>query len=729
MTTVLCMCVLVLLLPWKLNGTLILNPSVSTLHESTSEGHGPSTRHQESTVMPTRDHTQLISEFRSEDGVHSSKWPSTILKDHNITGESHTEHKITKTHITEENESPSHLSSLATLRQQTKRSSDYSNQHEGTSEGHGPSTRGHGSTVMSTRDHAQLTPELRSEDGASSSKWPSTILQDHHITVESHTEAQIIKEEKKSTSHLSPLGQQTKRRSDYSNQHEGHGPSTRGQEPTVISIRNHDVLSSKTHSQITQDQHITGMSHTENKTPEVQITMGESESPSHFSSSASSKGQTKRSLDYSQNSQTTSTPTEQTTLMSQENITTGDQHQTSHIFKSTDKIGVTDNQLQEISRSTVKTFNPETNHTNFQTTEVITNEPDKVSAVPQTNIMTTKWSTQNQGTEGTKASPGHLVPYTTNTSTNLTTTSNKTNPTAPAVSTSTMQVNITKIQSMTTAGSSTGLISTVNTKTVTTVTATTDMKTDKTSTRGMTTSMTTFMTFTTRLGKKQTTKKNKPETSNNSQQEKNKDHAGPIVAALIGSVLVLMLIAIVAILAKKRRMHKKKLDDSDWAGPSPFLEGDTQPSLHGNGEDGPLQRRDTKRISLHSFFPQRLSQRLSLLVEEEVQMNDIAASSTFGRNEQPQNGKPAVEQDQIQTQKTANQVPAPEASSDSTVPETVTRPAVPDNNIEPTSKPDDETIPSPSSQTNTTPPRPFEDVDLNPPKTNAVDTPPAPPLP
>uniref|UniRef100_A0A3B4BSH1 Uncharacterized protein n=1 Tax=Pygocentrus nattereri TaxID=42514 RepID=A0A3B4BSH1_PYGNA len=484
---------------------------------------------------------------------------------------------------------------------------------------------------MSTRDHAQITQELRSEDGAPSSKWPSTILQDHHITGESHTEhkiteTQIITEEKKSTSHLSSLGQLTKRSSDYTSLHEDHGPSTRGQEPTVISTRNHDedttglrpedsVLSSKMHSQITQDQQITGMSHTENKTTEVQITVGESESPSDFSSSASSKGHTKRSLDYSQNSQTTSTPTEQTTLMSQTNITTGDQHQTSHIFKSTNKTGVTDNQLQEISRSTVKIFNLETNHTNFQTSEVITYEPRKVSAVPQTN-MTTKWSKQTQGTEGTKASP----------------------------------------------------------------------------------------------------------------KKQNKNNAGPIVAALIGSVLVLMLIAIVVILAKRHRMHKKKLENPDWAGPSPFLEGDTQ---HGNGEDGPFQRRDTKRISLHSFFPQRLSQRLSLLVEEEVQMNEIAVSSTFGKNEQPQNGKPAEEQEQIQTQKTANQVPAPEASADSTVTEMVTGPAVPDNNanIKPTSKPDDETIPSPSSQTNTVPPRPYEDVDLNPPQTNAVDTPPAPPLP
>ncbi|KAL7831918.1 hypothetical protein AOLI_G00294660 [Acnodon oligacanthus] len=655
MKTVLCMCVLVLLLPWKLNGTLTLKTIVFTLHEVTSEGHGPSTRHQESTVMSTKDHAQLTPEFRSEDGVHSSERPSTILLDHHITGESHTEHKITEMHITEENESPSHLSSLATLRRQTKRSSDYSNQHEG----HGPSTRGQEPTVISTRNHDEDTTGLRSEDGA---------------------------------------------------------------------------LSSKMHSQITNHhQHITGMSHTENKTTEVQITIGESESPPHFSSSASSKGQMKRSLDYSQNSQTTSTPTKQTTLMSQKNITTGDQHQTSHIFKSTDKASVTDNQLQEISRSTVKILNPETNHTNFQTTEVITYEPGKVSAVPQTNITTTKWSTQAQGTEGTKASPGHLVPHTTNTNTNLMT-SNKTNPTAPAVSTSTMEANITNNQSMTTAGSSTGLISMVNTKIVTTVTATMDMKTDKTITRGTTTSTTAFTTFTTQLGKKQTTKKNKPETSNNSQQgkeKKKKDNAGSIIAALIGSTLVLMLIAIVAILVKKRQMHKKKLENPDWAGPSPFLEGDTQPGLHSNGEDGQFQQRDTKRISLHSFFPQRFSQRLSLLVEEEVQMNDIAASSTFGRNEQPQNGKPAAEQDQTQTQKTDNEVPVPEASSDSTMPEMVTGPAVSDNNanIEPTSKPDDETISSPSLQTNTAPPRQLEDVDLNPPQTNTVDTPPAPPLP
>uniref|UniRef100_A0A3B1KLK4 Uncharacterized protein n=1 Tax=Astyanax mexicanus TaxID=7994 RepID=A0A3B1KLK4_ASTMX len=232
-----------------------------------------------------------------------------------------------------------------------------------------------------------------------------------------------------------------------------------------------------------------------------------------------------------------------------------------------------------------------------------------------------------------------------------------------------------------------------------------------------------------------------PETQDQSNAKKN--NTGPIVASLIGSALVLMFIAIAVILFRKRRMQKRQLDNPDWAGPSPFLDSDIHPNSSKQGDEELFPtKRDTKRISLHSFLPQRLSQRLSLLVEEDVQMNDMVVNSTFGKNENSQNGKPTVqqgeEQEQDQDQDKSQEQKLTEANTPDVVslapgaPETVDKPAAPVDNgtIQPTSTPAEEitSLPSPSTETNAalpTPP-PFEDVDLSLPQTNPANTSPAP---
>ncbi|KAI4896613.1 hypothetical protein NFI96_008471 [Prochilodus magdalenae] len=564
MRTILFVCVMVLLLPRKLNSTITLSPSTFSKHEDTSG----------------------TPELKPKDDVFSSKWPS------HVTGASSAEHKNTEMRMPKD-ESASHSPPLAILAGQT--SFNYSSQHGLTTEGHGTSSRIPGSTATSAKKRDEDTTRLIPEN-----------------------------------------------------------------------------IASKMHSQVTKDQGATGLGHTENKTTEAQLTRGESESPSHLSSITSSKGQRKRSMDHSHNNQTTSTPTMQNTLRSQEHRnTTKDEHQTSNTFKSTDRVSVTVNQQPFSSRSTEKSFNPATNQAHLQTTEVNTFGPKTVPAVPQTNPQTTKQPTEARENEGTNATIPQTVRYTTNSNTNsVTVRKSQTNDTAPAINTSTTEVTITN-SSKTTSGSSTGLIPTNTTKTATS--ATTDKKTAKIATRGTTTSRTTLMaTFTTQPGKTQSTEKNiRPKDPDKEKEKKKNGNAGPYVAALIGTALLLMFLAINAIVIRNRRMQKKKMENSDWAGPSPFLESDTQTEMRSHGEDG-LFRRDTKRISLHSFLPQRLSQRLSLLVEEEVQMNDIAGGSTFGKNEQPQNGKPAGQQDPTEAHITDNEIPATEAPTEPAVPEMLT---------------------------------------------------------
>lgn len=99
-------------------------------------------------------------------------------------------------------------------------------------------------------------------------------------------------------------------------------------------------------------------------------------------------------------------------------------------------------------------------------------------------------------------------------------------------------------------------------------------------------------------------------------------HHGKVVAWIIGGALVLMMVGFLAIFIQKRKIQKQQISTTDWAGPSPFLEGEAN--------NGPAMLRSSNRISLSSFLPQRLSKRLSLLPETDEELEDITPGTTFG---------------------------------------------------------------------------------------------------
>uniref|UniRef100_A0AAY4C7K4 Uncharacterized protein n=1 Tax=Denticeps clupeoides TaxID=299321 RepID=A0AAY4C7K4_9TELE len=107
-----------------------------------------------------------------------------------------------------------------------------------------------------------------------------------------------------------------------------------------------------------------------------------------------------------------------------------------------------------------------------------------------------------------------------------------------------------------------------------------------------------------------------------------KNRHGTAAATLITIILTLMFVGIAVILVKKRQWQRRHMENPDWAGPSPFLEGSGQPD---QGEEG----HHNKRISISGFLSNQLSRRTSLLKEmdEELNMVDITMGRTFGRED------------------------------------------------------------------------------------------------
>ncbi|TSN39282.1 hypothetical protein Baya_9137 [Bagarius yarrelli] len=190
----------------------------------------------------------------------------------------------------------------------------------------------------------------------------------------------------------------------------------------------------------------------------------------------------------------------------------------------------------------------------------------------------------------------------------------------------------------------------------------------------------------------------------------NKSHPGPVIASLICSILFLMFVAFVVVVLRNRQIRKKKSENTDWAGPSPFIESDIQPNQSAINEEGPFYQREYRKVSLHSFLPQRLSKRLSMFspTDEEIPIEDIQTSSTFGPGKfQPPNGKATP--DQLHE---ANG--SPEVSTDSNVPESLSIPVTPENDkTQPATKSEEEITPPPPGETTSVISIPFEDVDLN----------------
>ncbi|XP_051962708.1 protein EVI2B [Xyrauchen texanus] len=191
-----------------------------------------------------------------------------------------------------------------------------------------------------------------------------------------------------------------------------------------------------------------------------------------------------------------------------------------------------------------------------------------------------------------------------------------------------------------------------------------------------------------------------PKTPSNNKHRKN---PGAAVAALIGTTFVLMFIAIIVIMIRKRKIQKRQLENPEWAGPSPFLDGDIQPNLPSMDESDSFNKRGFSQISISRYLSQRLSKHLTLgkNTNEDVFMGDILQGSTFARqslNElQEPNGKP-VGQDPTLTEENKNQ-PGPNSmdSPDSKSPAEET-PAV-TVDIQELTEQTDNISPSPSSGT------------------------------
>ncbi|XP_067222205.1 protein EVI2B [Chanodichthys erythropterus] len=190
--------------------------------------------------------------------------------------------------------------------------------------------------------------------------------------------------------------------------------------------------------------------------------------------------------------------------------------------------------------------------------------------------------------------------------------------------------------------------------------------TDKwTSTRGPDLKTSSMIKPTKLMSTEKTTKKQISPPSNGTQQA----NPGPAVAAVIGTTFVLMFIVILFILLRKRKMQRKRLENPEWAGPSPFLDGDVQPNLPNTDESETINRQSFNQVSISRYLPQRLSKHLTLgrNTSEEVLMGDILQGSTFGRQNpdevQAPNGKPTVAQDS--TEKKENEIQEGQASVDS----------------------------------------------------------------
>lgn len=460
--------------------------------------------------------------------------------------------------------------------------------------------------------------------------------------------------------------------------------TTRGDGPTFFTKnreeqtteKNKNVLFSKSHPQTTA---LTSMSHAEHLATATTTYRGESR------------------LDSLQSSTPFIELTQKQTLTTQniikEDMTTKDEHLTLYHLKSTNKGLDRHTQRKKTTRSADESFMTKNDiSTHFQKPpEIITNHSAQTTETLTT--MSSISQEKHQPILNITVSNGPM---------NVSNEERNDTATYP-------------LNTSTTTRFSTGLSPTVNTEVATTGTTETmgakttyEMPTKAITRKEKNPTSNIKTTSTTSIDTIQTTK---PSTTF---KDNNKSNPGPIVASLIGSIIFLMFIAFVAVWVKNLQKKKKQTENSDWAGPSPFIEADIHPNLPTVSEDGPYQGRETKRISLYTFLPQQLSKRFSMLspTDEEVPLESTLVSSTFGQhNAQPLNG--TATPDPIQTPE-ANSPPA-ELSSNSDVPKTVNIPQTPENKetVQTTTKLDEEITPSPLTETNSDTLTPFEEVDLN----------------
>lgn len=566
-------------------------------------------------------------------------------------------------------------------------------QYEDTSKVHETTPKGDEPTIFSTKIGLSVNQNGETSYSPSSTKLHKSISKDHETTLRG--EKSTISSTNNADHSLKPNGETTHSSSRTGMQKstsKDHETTTRDDEPTSVFLKNQtehtteeskNVLSSTSPPQTSEHQQV---SRTEYITHAMST--GDSRSSSLMSSPPFMTEMTQKKSDL-----ITSAPLPQN--VSEEVITTKDDHQTLDHFKSTNE-GL-DRHTRE--KKTTRSAEKESYKTETDILTHLTNTP-QVTTNQASEIRTTKWSLTQE-----KESTHLPILNITDSNGILNIGKEERNGTATY-----------PLNTSTTTSFSFGLSPTVNTEVV--ATSTTETM-DANATYQITTkAIIGEKTYakpvsktipTTRMDTTKSAIAKKPMKDD---KDDNKSQPGPIVAALIGTILFIMLVAFVVILVRNQQKKKKQMENSDWAGPSPFIEADIHPNEPNINEDRSFHPQESKRISLYSFLPQQLSKRFSMLspTEEEIPLENTHPSSTFGQhNIEPVNGN--ATSDQIQEHE-ANSPPA-ELSSDN-IPETTSIPPAPENNenLQTTTK-IDEVIPSSPADTNSVTPTPFEDVDLN----------------
>ena len=216
---------------------------------------------------------------------------------------------------------------------------------------------------------------------------------------------------------------------------------------------------------------------------------------------------------------------------------------------------------------------------------------------------------------------------------------------------------------------------------------------------------------------------------------------GIVAAVLISLIFLMMFAGIFFIMVKKRIWRRRQLENSEWAGPSPFLDGSTQPHFSGDRDS---TKAESKRISIVGFLPRHDSKNGSLLDDTDEGLDmDVLAGTTFGQSSavetKPVNGTFQEKKEDAENEQDHNS--AQSASDTLQMTADVSNPSPnpesalikEDDNPEVNLKETPSVQPPPTTTTTNTPPPPPSDTNLQSSDETTpasdVQIPPAPPLP
>lgn len=671
MKSILCTCAVFLVLPWKLTGEITFSPSSTMKHDESFKPHGSTIRSNELNISTTNQTTHRQNEVVLKHKTTLRTAGATIFSPKNTEHTSNHHGKTTNSQTTLRQHEDIITGNETTIRSATSTMFSPKNTelplktHGKTTDGqtstlrHKVTSKGNGTTKRIARSSLLPLNTTESKTNGKTTNSQTTNRQ-HEGIIGNETTTRSAEPTIYTTKNINlPLKQNTTNSSASTGLYEGHETITNGYKSMTsllqtqhkyITEESKKVSSSTSLPQTLKHQHATSVSNAETPTHTVMSSGEESRSSSH---SSFVTAQTRNMSDKVTTRRSFNFTSKGPDIYTHENQTTI-------------------NGAKEPSKSQTDMS------THFEKTpEVITSSSE--IEVKTTGTVTTKWSSHSQVNESTP------LPILTGTyPLNASTTTGVSTLLSPNVDTES------------------GTTKTTNTLDTTTYEITKNTAGEKKSSpESRTTPITQTDSVTTTTSKSPTNESNK------------ESHPGRIVAFLIGTILCLMLIAFVVIMFKNRQKKKKQKENPDWAGPSPFIEADINPQPRSNNEDGSFHNHEFKRISLHSFLPQRLSKRLSMLspTEEEIPLEDTQMSSTFGKgNGEPLNGNAT----QAQIQNIEENSPPTEVTLDTNIPEAVKNspPTENDEHI-PTTPKLDEVIPPPPAEIETATSTTFEDVDLN----------------